>query len=81
MIVFKNYNMNKSITALLLMLVIFSCGSVKNTDKVIFRNINLNKQYGAFSLGVQKSDIVHLIDSKNDQFFLKNRVFGIAKSI
>jgi len=73
--------MKKVLQFVFLILLTQACGVIKNTDKIIFRHINLNRPHGTINLEVQKSEIEKLIENRNGRFFLKDHTFGFAKTI
>ncbi|MGM0636015.1 MAG: hypothetical protein ACQESK_08105 [Bacteroidota bacterium] len=72
--------MKNSLT-LMLMLILISCGTSKlESTKTIFDYVDLGK-YGRIELGNDIMKFKSLIMQKNDRLYLKENVFGGAKSI
>jgi len=66
---------------LLLVFSINACGVRVNTEKEIFRYINVHRAYGTIYLGTQKSDLEHLMEKRDGGYYLRNDVFGMAQEI
>ena len=73
--------MKNKLLLILVFLIAQSCAVTKTTDKVIFRHLNLNSQFGTIDLNTKKDAIEHLIHFNDGKYFLKDETFGIAKSI